>query len=150
MQTITCRPNSESGFTLIEIAMVVAIVGVLAGLAGPGYLGYLDKARTARTIAEIRVVEKSVKAFYFSSSDVYPNTLAEVGAGSILDPWGTPYQYLNISGGALAMVAGVVGVAGAGVVGVVRFTRGKIAFSCRSIPTSTSTVWGRIEKPLHL
>lgn len=99
MQTITCRPNSESGFTLIEIAMVVAIVGVLAGLAGPGYLGYLDKARTARAIAEIRAVEKSVKAFYFSSSDVYPNTLAEVGAGSILDPWGTPYQYLNISGG---------------------------------------------------
>lgn len=78
--------------------MIVAIVGILSGLAIPGYLGYLDKARIARCIAEVRYIEKSVKAFYFSSS-VYPNSLTEAGAGSMVDPWGTPYQYLNISGG---------------------------------------------------
>jgi general secretion pathway protein G len=78
--------------------MVIAIVGLLAGLAIPAYLGYLDKARIARCIAEIRYIEKSVKAFYFGS-DAYPNNLTEAGAGQMVDPWGTPYQYLNISGG---------------------------------------------------
>jgi general secretion pathway protein G len=86
-----------AGFTLIEIMMVVAIAGILAGLAIPGYYGYLDKARIARAIAEIRYIEKSVKAFYFSS-DEYPDTLAAAGAGNIADPWGTPYQYLKLAG----------------------------------------------------
>ncbi len=78
--------------------MVVAIVGLLAGLAIPAYLGYLDKARIARCIAEIRYIEKSVKAFYFGM-DYYPSSLVQAGAGQMVDPWGTPYQYLNISGG---------------------------------------------------
>jgi len=100
MQTTVGRPTSCAGFTLIELTLVGAIVGVLAGIAIPGYLGYLDKARLARAMAEIRYIERSVKAFYASSpSDVYPNTLAEVGAGNMVDPWGTPYQYLNLSGG---------------------------------------------------
>lgn len=98
MPSIPSRSQSYAGFTLIELAMIVAIVGILSGLAIPGYLGYLDKARIARCIAEVRYIEKSVKAFYFSS-DVNPNSLAEAGAGSMVDPWGTPYQYLNISGG---------------------------------------------------
>lgn len=77
--------------------MVIAIVGLLAGLAIPAYLGYLDKARIARCIAEIRYIEKSVKAFCFGS-DAYPNNLTEAGADQMVDPWGTPYQYLKLAG----------------------------------------------------
>jgi general secretion pathway protein G len=113
MQTRASKPNFDEGFTLIEIAMVVVIVGVLAGLAIPGYLGYLDKARIARCIAEIRYIEKSVKAFYISS-DVYPNTLVEVEAGHLVDPWGTPYQYLNVSGGGPGNGGGGGGQGGGG------------------------------------
>ena len=28
---------------------------------------------------------------------VYPDTLAQVGYDSLLDPWGNPYQYLNFA-----------------------------------------------------
>lgn len=96
MSSTIPRLKSYGGFTLIEITMVVLIVGVLAGLAIPGYWGYLDKARIARCIAEVRYIEKSVKAFYFSS-DAYPTTLAEAGAGQMVDPWGYPYEYLNLT-----------------------------------------------------
>lgn len=83
------------GFTLMELMLVVAIIGILGGVAVPAYLGYLEKARVARSIAEIRYIEKSVKLFY-ATAESYPLTLAEIGADNISDPWGMPYQYLNV------------------------------------------------------
>ena len=86
----------QQGFTIIELAIVMVIVGALAGLAVPMYLGYLDKARLARCIAEIRYISRAVDS-YKAAYDVFPNTLAEAGAGDIVDPWGNPYEYLNIA-----------------------------------------------------
>ena len=85
----------------MELMIAVAIVGILGGIAIPAYLGYLDKARIARTIAEIRHIEKSIKLTY-ATTERYPATLAEVAADKILDPWGIPYQYLSVTGGAVA------------------------------------------------
>lgn len=39
--------KKESGFTLIELMIVVAILGILAGIAYPSYQGYLEKTRRA-------------------------------------------------------------------------------------------------------
>ena len=76
--------------------IAVAIVGALAGLAIPNYLGYLDKARLTRCIAEIRYIERAIDS-YEAANESLPNTLAEVGAGDMVDPWGNPYAYLNIA-----------------------------------------------------
>lgn len=86
----------QQGFTVIELAIVMVIVGALAGLAVPTYLGYLDKARLARCIAEIRYISRAIDS-YKVDYDVFPDTLAEAGAGDIVDPWGNPYAYLNIA-----------------------------------------------------
>src|SRR5262245_45155184 len=94
----TRRRTSNVGFTLLELMVVVAIVGILGGLAIPAYLGYLDKARNARSIAEIRSIEKSIMLFY-ANNESYPATLAQIGANTTLDPWGTPYQYVNLMAG---------------------------------------------------
>ena len=88
-----CR--GQQGFTIIELMFAVTIVGALAGLAIPNYLGYLDKARLARCIAEIRYIERAIDS-YEAANEALPNTLAEVGAGELVDPWGNPYEYLNI------------------------------------------------------
>jgi len=37
--------NKQSGFTLIEMMIVIAILGILAGIAIPNYLSYLPKHR---------------------------------------------------------------------------------------------------------
>ncbi|MEK6802752.1 MAG: prepilin-type N-terminal cleavage/methylation domain-containing protein [Nitrospirota bacterium] len=94
--THSTHRRGQQGFTLIELMFAVTIVGALAGLAIPNYLNYLDKARLARCIAEIRYIERAIDS-YEAAYDSFPNTLAEVGAGDIVDPWGNSYEYLNIA-----------------------------------------------------
>ena len=104
-----CR--RQQGFTIIELMIAVAIVGALAGLAIPNYLGYLDKARLTRCIAEIRYIERAIDS-YEAANESLPNTLVEVGAGDMVDPWGNPYEYLNIA--ALTLPGGGGGGNGGG------------------------------------
>jgi general secretion pathway protein G len=104
-----CR--RQQGFTIIELMIAVAIVGALAGLAIPNYLGYLDKARLTRCIAEIRYIERAIDS-YEAANESLPNTLVEVGAGDMVDPWGNPYEYLNIA--ALTLPGGGNGGGGNG------------------------------------
>jgi len=94
--TLGSRRGGSSGFTLIELSLIMVIIGTLSALALPLYDRYLDKARTARIIAEIRMIDRIIEA-YESSKGRLPLTLAETGNANILDPWGNPYVYLNFS-----------------------------------------------------
>lgn len=48
--------GNRTGFTLIEIVMVVLFVGVLAGVAVPRYTGAKDKAYVAAMKADLHIV----------------------------------------------------------------------------------------------
>ncbi len=85
-----------SGFTLIEILIVIAILGTLSGIAIPVYKNYIEKARIVSAIAEISILQKEI-AEYETDNNVLPNTLNDIGRGNLLDPWGNPYQYLNFA-----------------------------------------------------
>jgi general secretion pathway protein G len=84
------------GFTLVELAVVLAIVGILASTAGAKYMTVLDRARTARAIVELRGIAVQLDPMGDSNATL-PTTLAEFGIHTI-DPWGRPYQYLLIQG----------------------------------------------------
>jgi general secretion pathway protein G len=84
------------GFTLVELMVVMAIISALAGIATPAYMTYLEKARIIRAIAEIRTLDKDIFA-YKLGNDKLPGTLGDIGRGTLDDPWGNPYQYLNFA-----------------------------------------------------
>jgi general secretion pathway protein G len=54
------RFRNASGFTIVELLIVVAVIGILAAIAFPRVDGYLDKARTARARADIDNILKAM------------------------------------------------------------------------------------------
>ncbi|MDH4252786.1 MAG: type II secretion system GspH family protein, partial [Nitrospira sp.] len=92
--------KQAKGFTLIELMLAVSIVGVLASLAVPNYLDFVEKARVAKTISELYGLTKEIKGYALGAQQ-YPNSLADIGRSTMLDPWGTPYQYYKINCGTI-------------------------------------------------
>lgn len=89
------RPEKSSGFTLVELLITIAIVGILSGIGIPLYAGYIEKAKIVRAVSDITNISKSIISYNIDNNK-YPQSLAEVGYGSMKDPWGARYQYLNI------------------------------------------------------
>ncbi len=87
---------TQLAFTLVELMVTVAIIGVLASIAIPAYQDYLDKAKTIRAISDIENIGQHLHDYHIDNNN-YPASLTEIGADNILDPWGNPYQYLNLS-----------------------------------------------------
>jgi prepilin-type N-terminal cleavage/methylation domain-containing protein len=54
---------NSKGFTLIELAVVLAIIAVLAAVLTPMVTGYLDQARLARAQADVRTISDAIKLY---------------------------------------------------------------------------------------
>jgi len=98
---VPCRPDFEGGhrraraFTLIEILFAVAILSVLGLLAMPAYKDYRERVRVAEAVIDIGAIQSKIKHF-IDDNRTPPDDLAQVGEAGRLDPWGNPYQYLNL------------------------------------------------------
>jgi type IV pilus assembly protein PilA len=84
--------NVNSGFTLIEMLIVIAIIGILAGIAWPYYQGHVIRARLTEVENAMSVVGSSVASYYQDSEGTsWPNctdlndirTSLGVGLGSV-------------------------------------------------------------------
>jgi len=62
--------RTQSGFTLIELMIVVAIIGVLASLALPAYSNYTKKAKFAEVVSAGSAVKSSIDVCYQTEGDL--------------------------------------------------------------------------------
>jgi general secretion pathway protein G len=106
--------NRQSGFTLIEIMVVVVILAVLGALVVPKILENVDKARVTRAQSDIRAIQTALDLYRLDNFK-YPTTeqglqalvkqpsdptITNYRSGGYLpsspkDPWNNPYQYVN-------------------------------------------------------
>lgn len=103
--------SRASGFTLVELLVVLVILGLLAGLVGPRVLGQLGGAKSKTAAVQIKDLEQAAELFKldvgrFPSNDEGLEALVDrPGAaqgwngpylkkgGVPKDPWGNAYHY---------------------------------------------------------
>jgi general secretion pathway protein G len=90
------RTRRQRGFTLVELLIVCSILTTIAAIAIPSMVAAMNLARIAKAVGDIAAIEDGV-ALYELINGQLPDDLAQIGYGSLLDPWGNPYQYLNHS-----------------------------------------------------
>lgn len=62
------QTNKQTGFTLVELLIVLAIVGILTGIALPMYQGYTTKARRADAKAALSELSVWMERQYTAKS----------------------------------------------------------------------------------
>ena len=103
-------PRHSSGFTLLELLVVMVIIGMLAGFVAPKFFAQIGKSETKTARAQIDALEKSLDQYRLDVGS-YPSTeqgllvLNERPVGVVkwsgpylkksvpLDPWSNPYIY---------------------------------------------------------
>lgn len=113
-----CTPSkarAQRGFTLIEIMVVVVIIGVLGSIIVPQFMSRPDQAKVTAARSDLQAIATALEMYRLDNFN-YPSTQQGLEALSVrpagtptaknwnpqgylkslpLDPWGTPYQYLN-------------------------------------------------------
>ena len=65
----------QSGFTLIELMIVVAIIGILAAIAIPAYQDYVIRSQVTEALAMAGAAKASVAEFYANRGEWPANTM---------------------------------------------------------------------------
>jgi len=109
------RRARTSGFTLIEVMVVISILAILAALIVPKVMSRPDEARVVAAKQDLAALSQALKLYRLDTKR-YPTT--EQGLQALIakpslapvpdnwktggyveklptDPWGKPYQYLN-------------------------------------------------------
>jgi len=89
--------RTSKAFTLIEVLIGLAILGVLAAITIPIYTQYKVKLDNAIAVTDIINIQVAIESFE-QANDAFPSSLTDVGMDLLLDPWGAPYEYLNLDG----------------------------------------------------
>ena len=76
--------RQNSGFTLIEVLVVVVIVAILAAISVPIYIQYVQGARASDAQATIGAIYNSVK-MYLQDYGVDPTSVEELEEGEYLE-----------------------------------------------------------------
>jgi general secretion pathway protein G len=107
----TAVAESEAGYSLLEMLVVITIIGLIMGLVGPRVLNYLAESKVKTAKIQIESLSAAIDLYYLDNGH-YPSpsdgldALVKRPAGDSgwngpylktpktpLDPWGRAYVY---------------------------------------------------------
>jgi type IV pilus assembly protein PilA len=77
--------RDESGFTLVELLVVMLILGLLAAIAIPAFFNQRDKAKDASAKAAVRTAETAMETYAVQNNGSYVGAKVDGTAGSLQD-----------------------------------------------------------------
>ncbi len=93
--------RAQSGFTLIEILVVLIIIGFLTAAVAVNYMGRIDEGARTKVKADLRSIEQGLNLYRLDNYR-YPTTeeglvilVPEYISKLTRDPWNRDYLYAN-------------------------------------------------------
>jgi len=92
LSTINPKRPQRSGFTIVELLIVIVVIGILAAITIVAFNGVQKKAQQSSAQSAVSQANKKVLAYAAQNSDQYPSSLEAAG---ITNTDGMQYSYNN-------------------------------------------------------
>jgi prepilin-type N-terminal cleavage/methylation domain-containing protein len=89
--------RSTTGFTIVELLIVIVVIGILAAITIVAYNGIQDRARTSAVSSALSQAAKKLAIYQVDNPDLYPADKTALEALGIKDTDSVTYQYTRTS-----------------------------------------------------
>lgn len=101
MNSLRTRNSRKSGFTLVEILIVVIILGILAAIVIPQFTNASTSARSASTVSQLQTLRSQIQLFKLQHNDNLPDL--------VTNQWAQLLSKTNLAGAVDTTATGIYG-----------------------------------------
>ncbi len=68
-----CGQRQKSGFTIVELLIVIVVIAILAAITVVAYNGIQERANNATVVSDLAALKKKIEIYKIDNGDLYPS-----------------------------------------------------------------------------